>query len=130
MKRITMATALALAAALQTMGQAAPKERKAPAAATATAVPVAKCTGPDGKACTAAHVKQVNDAMVTGRRMHKPLEAVKAVSLASSDGTLKCEQNDGTACTAEQLEALNQVAGPLKCAINYNSSKSNTGNIK
>ncbi len=127
MKRITIATALALAAALQTMGQAAPKEGKAPAAAT---TPVGKCTGPDGKACTAAHVKQVNDAMVTGRRVHKPLEAVKAVSLASSDGTLKCEQNDGTACTAEQLDALNQVAGPLKCAINYNSSKSNTGNFK
>ena len=128
MKRNLIAIAVALVAALQMMGQATPKEGKAPAA---SAAPVAKCTGPDGKtACTAAHVKQLNDGMVTGRRVYKPLEAVKAVSLASSDGTMKCEQNNGTACTTEQWDALNQVAGQFKCAINYNSSKSNSGNIR
>jgi hypothetical protein len=127
MKRILIAMALPLAAALQMMGQAAPKSTpkgQSPAAATET---VAKCTGPDGKtACTAAHVKQLNDGMATGRRMYQPLEAVKAVSLASSDGTLKCEQNNGAACTTEQLDALNHVAGQFKCTINYNSSRSNT----
>jgi hypothetical protein len=129
MKRILIATAVALVAALQMMGQSAPKEGKAPPAA--AAAPLAKCTGPDGKtACTAAHVNQLNDGIVTGRRVYKPLEAVKAVSLASSDGTMKCEQNNGTACTTEQLDALNQVAGQFKCSINYNSSKSNTGNIR
>ncbi len=128
MKRILIATAVALVAALLMMGQSAPKGGKAPAAA---AAPVAKCTGPDGKtACTAAHVKQLNDGMATGRRQHQPLETVKSVSLAKPDGTLACTQNDGTACTAEQLDALNDVAGQFKCAINYNSSKSNTGNIR
>jgi hypothetical protein len=116
MKRFMIALALTLAAALQTMGQAA-------------ATPVAKCIGPDGKtACSSAHVKQLNDGMVTGRRVYKPLETVKAVSLASSDGTLKCEQNNGQACTPEQLDALNQVAGQLKYSLTYNASHSNTGN--
>jgi hypothetical protein len=109
-------------------GQSTPKESKSAAAA---AAPVAKCTGPDGKtACTAAHVKQLNEGITTGRRQHQPLETVKAVSLAKPDGTLACSQNDGTACTAEQLDALNDVAGQFKCALNYNSSKSNTGNIR
>jgi hypothetical protein len=90
---------------------------------------VAKCLGPDGKACTPAHVKDINTGVTTGRRMHQSLMAVKSVTLASQDGTLKCEQNDGTACTAEQVKALNEIAASWKCSINYNSSKSNTGNV-
>jgi len=129
MKRIMIAAALSLVAALQIMGQQAARDNiiKGPAPAAAIA-PVAKCAGPDGKPCTAAHVKDIANGISSGRRQWKPLEAVKAVSLASPDRTLKCEQNNGTACTAEQLDALNNVAGQLKCAINYNSSKSNTSN--
>jgi hypothetical protein len=132
MKPILIVTVLALVAASQAIGQAPPKSiAKGNTPAPAATETVARCTGPDGKAaCTAAHVKQLNDGMVTGRRVYKPLEAVKAVSLSGPDGTLKCEQNNGSACTAEQLDALNQVAGQFKCAINYNSSKSNSGNIR
>jgi hypothetical protein len=124
MKRVMILTAILFVGVLQVTGQS--KDGKS-----AAATPVAKCTGPDGKtACTAAHVKQLNEGMATGRRQHQPLETVKSVSLAKPDVTLACTQNDGTACTAEQLDALNDVAGQFKCALNYNSSKSNSGNIR
>jgi hypothetical protein len=124
MKRILTAAALLLAVALQMMGQAGQKSMtKGGAPAEAVAPPDAMCTGPDGKACTAAHVKQLNDVMLSVRKAGgAPL---KAVTLASADGTLKC---DGKACTADQVEALSKAAAQFKCAINYNSSKSNTVN--
>jgi hypothetical protein len=103
MKRIAVAAALLMTAALQMMGQAlnynSSKSNTGNFAIT--------CAGPDGKACTAAHVKGVNDWLTTGKRMHKPLAEVKEVTLVSpKDGGLGCTQNSGAVCTAEQQKAL------------------------
>ena len=103
MKSIMIVAAL-LAAAVQMMGQSinynSSKSNTGNFALT--------CTGPDGKACTAEHVKGVNDWLaVTGRRVYKPLAEVKEVTLASpKEGGLSCKQNSGAVCTPEQHKAL------------------------
>lgn len=88
---------------------------------------VAKCMVA-GKPCTAAQVQDLATGLAAGKRVHQTLAAIKNVSLASPDGTLSCEQNDGTPCTAAQVKDLNSAAPPTY-SINYNSSKSNTGNV-
>jgi hypothetical protein len=92
----------------------------------AVATAVVKCKGPNGGACTGAQVDEIARGMATGRRVWKPLVAVKSISLGGPDGTLKCEQNDGKPCTEEQVKALAELAAQSKCSINYNASKSNT----
>lgn len=86
------------------------------------------CKGPDGKPCNAAEVQAINSGLATGKRQHPPLADVQGVTLAN-DGTLNCVQNSGQPCTQAQLDAVAEVANSKRCAINYNASKSNTGNI-
>jgi len=92
---------------------------------------VGQCTS-KGKACTSAQVKALESAgMAAGKRQHGPLEKIKSVGLASSDGTLHCAQAGGTACTEEHLDALNALGASQtpKLTITkktYNSSHSNT----
>ena len=86
------------------------------------------CKGPDGKPCNAAQVQAINSGLATGRRQHPLLADVQGVTLAN-DGTLNCVQNNGQPCTQAQLDAVAEVANSKRCAINYNASKSNTGNI-
>jgi hypothetical protein len=93
-------------------------------------VVTANCVGPDKKPCTAAHVRDIASGILVGKRRHNVLAEVKSVTLAKADGTLKCTQDSGEACTEEQIQAPTDIAGPLKCSINYNSSKSNTGNVR
>lgn len=94
-----------------------------------SSAPTAKCSDSGGKPCTAAQVQDVNRGIGTGRRQYATLELVKSVELAGPDGTLRCVQNNGSACTAAQLDAVAQIASKQRYAINYNSSKSNSGNV-
>ena len=89
-----------------------------------------QCVGPDKKPCGASQVSDINHGISAGKRAHQALTNVKSVALAGTDGTLSCTQSNGQPCTAEQVQAVGEVATSLKCAINYNSSKSNTGNLK
>jgi len=89
-----------------------------------------KCLDANGKPCTAAQVRDLGHGIATGRRMYQPLAMVKSVEPGGADGALKCVQNDGSPCTAEQYEAINKIAAQQKCSINYNSSKSNSGNVR
>ena len=132
MKRIVMAAALSLAAVLALQAQAPAKQKTGdPSKSTASAaVPVVKCKGTDGRACTARQVQALSDAVYAGKRQHDVLGPVRNLALASADGTLKCEQSDGTPCTTPQLDAIKELAATQQLYINYNSSKSNSGNIK
>jgi hypothetical protein len=96
MKRIAMTVATALLIGLGIMVMA-------PAAKAAGL----KCTAEDGKsACTAAQVADLNQGIMTGRRMHKPfLVDVESVSLGPN-GTLVCKQTNGSACSDDQLAAV------------------------
>jgi hypothetical protein len=69
------------------------------------------CTGADGStACTNQQVYDLNQGILVGRRMHKPMLAnVKGVTQGSG-GTVECTQDDGSACTDEQVSAVMSVA--------------------
>jgi hypothetical protein len=71
-----------------------------------------KCTGADGaSACTDQQVYDLNQGIMTGRRMHKPyLLTVKGVTQGSVKGSLVCTQNDGSACTDDQVAAIISLA--------------------
>jgi hypothetical protein len=131
MKPIVMALVWSLAAASTLLAQT-PANQKAgePSKAAAAAAPVVKCKGPDAKPCTAKQVQALSDAVYSGKNHHDALVPVKELTLAASDGSLKCAQGDGTPCTTPQLDAIKMIAADQQLYINYNSSKSNTGNIK
>lgn len=126
MKPIGMAALLALVAPFAIVAQAPPKQ--APKPQTAPAPPVARCKGPDGRACSSKQVQALSDAAFSGKRQHEALALFRNLTLVSSDGTLKCEQTDGTPCTTAQLDVIKEIAAGQQVFINYNSSKSNTGN--
>jgi len=129
MKPIVMALVWPLAAALALVAQP-PANQKAGDSPKPAAAPVVKCKGPDAKPCTARQVQALSDAVYSGKNHHDALVPVKELSLAASDGSLKCAQGDGTPCTTPQLDAIKMIAADQQLYINYNSSKSNTGNIK
>jgi hypothetical protein len=110
MRRIAIPAAICLIAALQAMGQTAPK---------ASSHEVLKCMGLDGKACTWTQVTDLSAAAVSGKSTHKALATFAKLTLAWFDGTVKCEQADGTPCTAEQIRSLSEIAAPLKLRIWY-----------
>ncbi|HJX84607.1 MAG TPA: hypothetical protein VJ723_09710 [Candidatus Angelobacter sp.] len=87
-----------------------------------------QCVGPDKKPCSASQVADINHGISAGKRAHQALADVKSVTPSGTGGNLTCTQNNGQPCTAEQVQAVGDVANSLKCTINYNSSKSNTGN--
>lgn len=89
-----------------------------------------QCIGPDKKPCSAGQVSDINHGISAGKRAHQALTDVKSVALTGADGSLTCTQNNGQPCSAEQVQAVSDIAGSLKCAINYNASKSNTGNLR
>jgi hypothetical protein len=89
-----------------------------------------QCVGPEKKPCSAAQVSDINRGISAGKRMHQALADIKTVAPSGTDGTLTCTQNNGQPCTTEQVQAVGEVANSLKCSINYNSSKSNMGNLK
>ena len=60
-----------------------------------------KCTGPEGKPCTEAQVKQLMSAMNASKA------GIKTLTLVKPDGTLACEGSDGKPCTKAHLDALN-----------------------
>jgi hypothetical protein len=129
MKPMVAATLLSLVVALATMAQTPPRksaETAKPQAASGP--PVIKCKGADGRACTSKQVQALADAVFAGKRQHEVLALFKNLTLVSSDGVLKCEQNDGTPCTTQQLDLVKEIAAGQQMFINYNSSKSNTGN--
>jgi len=115
MKRITMATVLLLAAALQLAASINYNSSKSNTGNFALS-----CTGLDEKTpCSEKEVNDVNDwlASFAGKRQHGQLADIKAVTLASpKDGGLKCEQNNGAAGTAEQQKALAQFYKPVTAA--------------
>lgn len=75
-----------------------------------------KCAGTDGKTvCSAKQVADLNQGIVTGRRMHKPLMMVREVTLGPG-GALRCTQTDGKACTDEQLDAVAATAASTHSA--------------
>jgi hypothetical protein len=110
MRSIAIPTVMCLMAALQVMGQTAPK---------ASSHEVLKCVGLDGKACTWTQVTDLSTAAVSGESTHKALATFAKLTLASFDGTLKCEQTDGTSCTALQIRSLSEVAARLKLRLVY-----------
>jgi hypothetical protein len=81
-----------------------------PAAAASSAT--LTCTSADGSsACTDQQVADVNQGILTGRRMHKPfLMTVKGVTQGSIKGTLECTQDDGSGCSDDQLSAIISLA--------------------
>jgi hypothetical protein len=110
MRRAAIPTLMCLIAALQIMGQTAPK---------ASSHEFLKCVGPDGKACTWTQVTDLATAAVSGEITHQALATFAKLTLASFDGTLKCEQTDGTPCTAVQIRSLSEVAARLKLRLVY-----------
>jgi hypothetical protein len=110
MRRIAVATAMCLAAALAMMAQTTPK---------ISSHDILKCVGADGKACTWSQVADLSTAAVSGEGTRRALAAFGKLTLAKFDGTLTCEQTDGTPCTTDQVRSLNQVAAPLKLRLWY-----------
>lgn len=82
------------------------------------------CKGPDGKACTAAHVQAINTGVSVGKRQHKALADVRGLTLGQ-DGTVSCVQNNGKECTSAQLDAIKEVASELNTGNNTVKPKSN-----
>jgi hypothetical protein len=122
MKQIALAAWFTLAAVLTMMAQSPAPKEKAPAG------PVIRCKSMDGKGCTAKQVQALSDAVYAGKRQHEALTLVRTIELASPDGTLRCLQQDGTPCTTTQLDAVKFIATDQQLYLNYNSSKSKTGN--
>jgi hypothetical protein len=123
MKRIRLAAWLLLTATLAFAAQTpGPQQKSAPAAL------AIKCKGSDGRPCSAKQVQALSDGVFGAKQQHEALALVRNLTLASADGTLKCEQNDGKPCTTPQLDAVKEIGRQQQLFINYNSSKSNSGN--
>jgi hypothetical protein len=75
-----------------------------------------KCTGADGSsACTDQQVADLNQGIMTGRRMHQPfLLNVKGVTQGGVKGSIVCTQDDGSACTDDQVAAINSLASSTR----------------
>jgi hypothetical protein len=75
-----------------------------------------KCTGGDGStACTDEQVADLNQGILTGRRMHEPLLMnVKGVTQGGMKGSIVCTQDDGSACTDDQVSAVISVGSSTR----------------
>ncbi len=90
---------------------AAPAPAAAEPAAPASSATLT-CTSADGTSyCTDQQVSDLNQGIVTGRRMHKPfLMTVKGVTQGGLKGTLECTQTDGSGCSDDQFAAIISLA--------------------
>jgi hypothetical protein len=78
-----------------------------------------QCTSADGStACSDQQVADLNQGILTGRRMHQPfLMNVKGVTQGGVKGSIVCTQDDGSACTDDQVSAVISAARSIHSPI-------------
>lgn len=116
MKRIAACTAFLLVAACLPLAAQdsthAQRSRNLPDSfATAGAGHGIRCLGTDGQTpCSEAQIETLNRELAAARHANPALAGVRALSLASHNGTLRCARINGAPCTAAELRSVRQFA--------------------